>query len=124
MNDIKLKNILMDVISLSNTYHSAFPRNDVIQAGSSERTEEQLELRMKLVNYLEALEHDAVLTIRAIMYEGRDEFYAEKMSTAEAIKEWNKTLGTVSKSVDVDQIVSKRPLSEYLENGMRRLGLN
>ncbi|HEF5706433.1 DUF3775 domain-containing protein [Bacillus thuringiensis] len=85
------------------------------------------EKKQVLKKYLEELDFDTVKIIQSIMYLGRDRDH-DKQDTPEEIfrklREDFDALGWHSKSIEINKIVEKAPLDEYLEDGLKILQIN
>lgn len=89
-----------------------------------EECEEERNLRI----YIESLDYETIKTLQVIMYLGRDMDY-DREDTPDLILHkqrkhfdslgWNK-----DKDIEVNQMVEKIPLGEYLRNGLEILNIN
>ncbi|MBB6624767.1 DUF3775 domain-containing protein [Clostridium gasigenes] len=126
----EIKEIVVQTIKLSDEFHRFLGNNELKEKDDIKirYSQEDLKERRKLSGYLESFDDDTVLTIQAIMYIGRDEVYSNKTYSDEAevwakIEEKKKTLEFETKETEVDQMVSKSPLGDYLRLGLKLLGL-
>lgn len=120
----EIKDIINKTIKLSNEFHDFLEQNKL--NGKSDEfgyTEEELEKREKLTQYLESFDDDTILTIQAIMYLGRDGNYSEEKEVGLILNAKKEELGFATKEIEVNQMVSKSPLSRYLKAGLELLGI-
>lgn len=86
---------------------------------------QEVDRRTKLLkNYLDELDFDTIKTIQSIMYLGRDRDY-DKQDEPEEIfrkeREYFDSQGWKTKSIEINQMVEKAPLDQYLEDGLKIL---
>lgn len=95
----------------------------VIRLASDRRLSEGLDRRKKtqaLRSYLSQLSLDDVKTIQTIMYLGRDADYNESDDEATIYKKFREKmdkLGWEKKEIEINQMVEKDLLDNYLVNG-------
>lgn len=81
----------------------------------------------KLEPYLQNLTFDEVKSLQVIMYLGRDEDYNPTLSSQgiydSQFEYFDKTLGWNTQELEINQIMEKLPLADYLLNGKKILGL-
>lgn len=80
----------------------------------------------ELREYLEALDFEIIKDIQSIMYLGRDSEYNQAETCQQRFASQRKymdSLGWHDKSNEIDKIVEKLPLAQYLKEGMRILGM-
>lgn len=106
------KNVVTNVINLSKKvdYSSA----------DCQKAEKELS------DYLNSLDFETVKNLQTLMYLGRDEDYSKNDSFEERFykyreyfdkRDWN------TQEIEVGQMTEKAPLAEYLENGMKIVGI-
>lgn len=80
----------------------------------------------ELVELLESLDFESVKIIQTIMYIGRDRYYNESDEYELRYSKYRESLdlnGWNDKDIEIDQIVEKLPLDEYLKDGFEILGI-
>ena len=80
----------------------------------------------KLTEILMALDLDKVMVLQTIMYLGRDKDYNAELSPENFFLDYEKyikSLGVKSKELEVNKMVGKMSLGEYLIEGYRILGI-
>lgn len=80
----------------------------------------------KLTEILMALDIEKVMALQTIMYLGRDKDYKTELTPDEIFLDYEKyikSLGVKSKELEVNQMVEKMPLGEYLTEGYKILGI-
>jgi hypothetical protein len=84
-------------------------------------------LDLPLETYLNNLSFDEVKSLQAIMYLGRDKDYDSGLSPQKIydsqFEYFDKTLGWNKKDLEVNQMIEKMPLADYLLEGKRILAL-
>ncbi len=126
MRDLnEIKHIVNETIKKSDEFHNSLSKNEfeLDIKNKPGYTEDEIKERRKLSEYLESFDDDTVLTIQAIMYLGRDGDYSNESEVEAIISAKKKELGFATKEIEVDQMVSKAPLSDYLKAGLKLLGL-
>ncbi|MDY3361420.1 MAG: DUF3775 domain-containing protein [Clostridium celatum] len=126
MRDLnEIKHIVNETIKKSDEFHKFLSKNKFKSdiKNNPGYTEDELKERRKLSEYLESFDDDTVLTIQAIMYLGRDGDYSNESEVEAIISAKKKELGFATKEIEVNQMVSKAPLSDYLKAGLKLLGL-
>lgn len=126
MRDLnEIKHIVNETIKKSDEFHNSLSKNEfeLDIKNKPGYTEDEIKERRKLSEYLESFDDDTVLTIQAIMYLGRDGDYSNESEVEAIISAKKKELGFATKEIEVDQMVSKAPLSDYLKAGLKLLGI-
>lgn len=80
----------------------------------------------QLDNYLNSLEFEHIKILQTIMYLGRDQDYDSNLIPEEIYKEQRKcmdSLGWEEKHIEVNQMLKKLPLAEYLKKGCNILNI-
>ncbi|MEK4698518.1 hypothetical protein MKX47_02925 [Solibacillus sp. FSL R7-0668] len=77
----------------------------------------------KLRAYLESLNFDDVKFVQTLMYIGRDESADEKISAAQLYNEKFATLSWSTKEIEINMIIEKLPLDNYLKRGQETIGI-
>lgn len=81
----------------------------------------------KLIDILMALDFEQVLSLKTIMYLGRDHD-CDLSQPSDCIfndyKNYLKSLGTGKKEIEIEQMIEKTPLGRYLLEGYKILGIN
>ena len=123
-------NVFSQVLDLAEKRRLSEPNEDVIINFSEfdlddlAESEEEHNLRV----YLESLDYETVKTIMVIMYLGRDRDYKRNDPPEEILrqqKEYFDLLGwSGEKEIEVDQMVGKIPLGEYLRTGLNILNID
>ena len=83
-------------------------------------------LNSKLETNLKKLSFDDVRSLRIIMYLGKDEDHSRDLKPIkiyENLKYFGETLDRKTKEFEIDQILEKLPLANYLINGKKILKL-
>lgn len=75
-----------------------------------------------LYNYLEALTFDEVKSLQTVMYVGRD-FEADDAPASVIYQDMFSALSWNTKEIEINQIVQKVPLANYLRAGKKILSL-
>ncbi len=81
----------------------------------------------ELFDVLNGLDFESIKIIQTIMYIGRDHDYDRNDSYETRYKKYRESLdfrGWNEKEIEVDQIVQKVPLDNYLKDGFEILGIN
>ena len=81
----------------------------------------------ELFEFMEALDLEEIKILRTVMYLGRDGDYDKNKTQDEVYndyREYMDTLGWNEKRIEIDHMVSKFPLDNYLEKGFNILGVN
>ena len=85
------------------------------------------DLDLALESYVKNLSFDEVKSLQSIMYLGRDGDYDHKLTPEQIYKAnfeyFDKEVGWNTKPIEINQMVGKGPLAEYLINGKKILGL-
>ncbi|MDA2546910.1 hypothetical protein ACQVWG_05770 [Bacillus cereus] len=123
--------IFKDVVNLSRDYRLYYEKHSV--GGSPEdirefiKTPEGQERKRRkelLDNYMDELDFETIKTLQVIMYLGRDRDY-NKQDTPEEIyrkeREYFDSQGWNTKSIETDQMTSKVPFGQFLEEGLEIL---
>lgn len=128
LND--LMNVFSHVLDLAEKRRLSESNEDVIINFSEldlddlAESEEEHNLRV----YLESLDYETIKTIMVIMYLGRDRDYNRNDQPEEILREQRKYFDLLGwsgeKEIDVDQMVGKLPLDEYLRTGLSILKIN
>lgn len=111
------KEILREVYELAKDKHTQDSINN-----KDKLTKE----RKVLDDYLNSLDFEDVKMIQTIMYLGRDKGYTTNNSSEETYRknrEYMDNVGWNDKGIEVEQIIQKLPLDEYLEEGFKILGI-
>lgn len=80
----------------------------------------------ELFDFLNTLDYEVVKALQVIMYIGRDSFCEEEDGTYDYEKSrdyFDKQGWNSDKSIEVNQMVEKVHLAEYLKNGFRKLNI-
>ena len=83
--------------------------------------------RQRFLNVLEDLEIEQILALQTIMYLGRDKEYDPNLSPAEIFQsnyDSLVSLGVNKKSIEINQMIEKVPLGDYLREGYHILGID
>ncbi|MEH7462763.1 hypothetical protein V7166_11980 [Bacillus thuringiensis] len=92
---------------------------------SSPEGKELLRRRKEVGDYLKGLDFEAVKAIQVVMHIGRDEDYNETDRPEKIYGNKRDSLSFGERSYEIDQMTGKLPqLEEYLENGLRILGIS
>lgn len=82
---------------------------------------------VELKSYLMSLDFEAIKVVQTVMYLGRDKDYNESLEPRDIyLKErqyFDNHIGWKTKEVEVNQVVEKLPLDEYLEDGFEILSI-
>lgn len=82
--------------------------------------------KKELDAYLDGLDFEVVKTLQVIMYLGRDRNYDKQDTPQEIYRKQRAAFdsqGWNTKSIEINQMTEKLPLDEYLQDGLRILGL-
>ncbi len=93
---------------------------------SSIKDFEMGEKERELFDFLNSLDYEVVKTLQVIMYIGRDSSCMEKDGTynyEETRKYFDKRGWNSKKSIEVNQMVEKFRLAEYLKKGFEKLNI-
>lgn len=108
--------------------------NDVIQLADKRRKFYEANpdsnynsLDTDIENYLKSLTFDEIKSLQSIMYLGRDKDYDRSQSPQEIYNAqydyFDKALGWNTKELEINQMVEKLPLDQYLADAKIILGL-
>lgn len=120
--------IVDDVIELAKEHRETYEKfspSGTFNLGSGElsefnKTDEANLIRAKsnkLREYLDSLSFEDVKFVQTLMYIGRDESSNEDISAAQLYEEKFASLSWSSKEIEINMILEKLPLDEYLSNG-------
>lgn len=128
LND--LMNVFSKVLDLAEKRRLSEPNEDVIinfsdiELDDLAESEEEHNLR----TYIESLDYETIKTLMIIMYLGRDRDYNRNDPPEKILHEQRKYFDLLGwsgeKEIEVDQMVGKLPLGEYLRTGLSILNIN
>ncbi|MFB4471812.1 hypothetical protein ACDI16_02440 [Oceanobacillus caeni] len=86
------------------------------------------ENELELYNFLCALDFETVKVLQTLMYLGRDKDYNGNLTSKNIYLEerryFDNQIGWKTKEIEINQMVEKLPLDEYLEEALKILRIN
>lgn len=86
--------------------------------------DEETEAELRLEEYLRTLDFETIKVLQTIMYLGRDKDYDKDLGPKEIYlreRSYFDNQGWNTKEIEINQMVEKLPLDEYLESGLHIL---
>lgn len=83
------------------------------------------ESRKALENYLDSLNYDVIKELQVLMYLGRDDAYADELIGMNRFQKYCAEFdckGWNSKEIEINMIIEKLPLADYLIKGKEIIG--
>lgn len=121
--------ILREVINLAKIRRNEYEGKYASSKSKKMTIKEYLEVEDKtesdLYNFLNALDYETIKVLQTLMYLGRDKDYNKNLHSRDIyLRErsyFDNQVGWKTKEIEINQMVEKLPLDEYLEDALEIL---